>query len=85
MMVPDTGVVHREVAFGVAQRGSWVFSAWWHPAVLAVSGAVLSPASQRPSASSTASWDSNIRKYRPRRATSSLWVPCSTTRPSSSM
>lgn len=40
MMVPDSGVVHRGVAFGFAQRRSWVFSAWWYPAVLAVSGAV---------------------------------------------
>lgn len=33
-MVPDAA------AFGLAQRRSWVFSAWWYPAVLAVSGAV---------------------------------------------
>ena len=40
MTGPDTGVVPREEAFGFAQRRSWVFSAWWYPAVLAVSGAV---------------------------------------------
>ena len=40
MTGPDTGVVLREEAFGFAQRRSWVFSAWWYPAVLAVSGAV---------------------------------------------
>lgn len=40
MTGPATGVVPREEAFGFAQRRSWVFSAWWYPAVLAVSGAV---------------------------------------------
>ena len=36
----DTGVVPDGMAFGFAQRKSWVFFAWWYPAVLAVSGAV---------------------------------------------
>ena len=40
MTGPGTGVVPREEAFGFAQRRSWVFSAWWYPAVLAASGAV---------------------------------------------
>lgn len=30
----------RATAFGFAQRRSWVFSAWWYPGVLAISGAV---------------------------------------------
>jgi hypothetical protein len=40
MTGPGTGVASREEAFGFAQRRSLVFSAWWYPAVLAVSGAV---------------------------------------------
>lgn len=40
MTGPDTRVVPRGEAFGFAQRRSWVFSVWWYPAVLAVSGAV---------------------------------------------
>lgn len=40
MTGPAAGVVPREEAFGFAQRRSLVFSAWWYPAVLAVSGAV---------------------------------------------
>ena len=36
----DTGVDSEGTAFGLAQRRSWVFSAWWYPAVLSVSGAV---------------------------------------------
>ncbi|GAA1792723.1 hypothetical protein GCM10009712_44460 [Pseudarthrobacter sulfonivorans] len=30
----------RAAAFGFGQRRSWVFSAWWYPAVLATAGAV---------------------------------------------
>lgn len=30
----------RATAFGFGQRRSWVFSAWWYPAVLALAGAV---------------------------------------------
>lgn len=30
----------RAPAFGYGQRRSWVFSAWWYPATLAISGAV---------------------------------------------
>lgn len=30
----------RAAAFGFSQRRSWVFSAWWYPAVLAIAGAV---------------------------------------------
>jgi hypothetical protein len=30
----------RATAFGFGQRRSWVFSAWWYPAVLAMAGAV---------------------------------------------
>lgn len=30
----------RAPAFGFAQRRSWVFWAWWYPAVLAIAGAV---------------------------------------------
>lgn len=33
-----SGVIPQEMAFGFAQRRSWVFSAWWYPAVLAISG-----------------------------------------------
>jgi drug/metabolite transporter (DMT)-like permease len=40
MTSPDTGVIPREEALGFAQRRSWIFSAWWYPAVLGVSGAV---------------------------------------------
>ncbi|WP_144671167.1 hypothetical protein [Arthrobacter sp. U41] len=36
----DTAVDRDGTAFGLAQRRSWVFSAWWYPAVLSVSGAV---------------------------------------------
>ncbi|WP_160664418.1 hypothetical protein [Pseudarthrobacter sp. ATCC 49987] len=40
MTGPATGVVPDATAFGFAQRRAWVFSAWWYPAGLAVSGAV---------------------------------------------
>lgn len=40
MTVRSTVVVPDGAAFGFAQRRSWIFSAWWYPAVLAVSGAV---------------------------------------------
>ena len=40
MNVRSTVVVPDGAAFGFAQRRSWIFSAWWYPAVLAVSGAV---------------------------------------------
>jgi hypothetical protein len=33
-----SGVTPQEMAFGFGQRRSWVFSAWWYPAVLAISG-----------------------------------------------
>lgn len=36
----DTARDPRATAFGFAQRRVWVFSAWWYPGVLAVSGAV---------------------------------------------
>ena len=34
----DTVLVPDGAAFGYAQRRSWVFSAWWYPAVLGASG-----------------------------------------------
>ncbi|MDE8667189.1 hypothetical protein PY310_01165 [Pseudarthrobacter sp. H3Y2-7] len=41
----DTGMTRtatdaRATAFGFGQRRSWVFSAWWYPAVLAMAGTV---------------------------------------------
>lgn len=36
----DTALVPGGAAFGFAQRRSWVFSAWWYPAVLGISGMV---------------------------------------------
>ena len=36
----DTATDPRATAFGFGQRRSWVFSAWWFPAVLAIAGAV---------------------------------------------
>ncbi|MBP1135437.1 hypothetical protein JOE31_001669 [Arthrobacter sp. PvP023] len=36
----DTAKDPRATAFGFAQRRVWVFSAWWYPVVLAISGAV---------------------------------------------
>jgi hypothetical protein len=35
-----TAADSRATAFGFGQRRSWVFSAWWYPAVLAMAGAV---------------------------------------------
>jgi hypothetical protein len=35
-----TATDSRATAFGFGQRRSWVFSAWWYPAVLAMAGAV---------------------------------------------
>ncbi|AOT02023.1 hypothetical protein ASPU41_00410 [Arthrobacter sp. U41] len=46
MTGPDTGVAPDATALGFAQRKSWVFSAWWYPAVLAVSGAVYAGLAQ---------------------------------------
>ena len=38
--MPGTATDPRATAFGFAQRRSWVFWAWWYPAVLALAGAV---------------------------------------------
>ena len=36
----DPSVMTPEAGYGFAQRKAWVFSAWWYPGVLALSGAV---------------------------------------------